>query len=157
MSLCPQRTYLPFTPFDQALDRVSINPSYQAFEKFVSGMYLGEIVRNIFIALIDAAPKSLLFSGKTTPTINKHYGVDTSLLSIVEEAWNGNGEIGPVIQFSKFDPEALEPLVKFRLEKVRQVIVTQLGFRDCDVSLRDAEVLCHCRGLVTFCFGAYYP
>jgi len=135
------RTYLPFTPFDQAVDRLSINPSFQAFEKFVSGMYLGEVVRNIFIALIDAAPKSLLFGGKTTPTINKHYGVDTSLLSIVEEAWDGNGEIGPVVQFSKFDPEALEPLVKARLEKVRQVIVTQLGFHDYDVTLRDAEIV----------------
>lgn len=152
MTLCPQRTCLPFTPFDKAVDRVSINPSFQAFEKFVSGMYLGEIVRNILIALIDAAPKSVLFGGKTTPTINKHYGVDTSLLSIVEEAWNGNGEIGPVIHFSKFDPEALGPLVKSRLEKVRQVIVAQLGFHDFEVSLRDAEVICHCRGL-TFCFG----
>lgn len=102
---------------------------------------MGEIVRNIFIALIDAAPKSLLFNGKTTPSINKHYGIDTSLLSSVEEAWQGTGEIGRVIQFSIFDPEALEPSVKARLEQVRQVIIGQLGFHDSDVSLRDAEVL----------------
>ncbi|KAF8743835.1 hypothetical protein AX14_000240 [Amanita brunnescens Koide BX004] len=135
------RTYLPFTPFDKALDRRSINPSFQAFEKFVSGMYLGEVVRNIFISLIDAAPKSLLFNGKTTLHINKHYGIDTSLLSSVEEAWQGNGEIGPVIQFSKFDPEALDASVNARLEQVRQVIVGQLGFHDGDVSLRDAAIV----------------
>jgi hypothetical protein len=147
-----QRTYLPFTPFDKALDRRSINPSFQAFEKFVSGMYLGEVVRNIFISLIDAAPKSLLFNGKTTLHINKHYGIDTSLLSSVEEAWQGNGEIGPVIQFSKFDPEALDASVNARLEQVRQVIVGQLGFHDDDVSLRDAAVPCFCHRLFP---GAY--
>lgn len=110
-------------------------------------MYLGEVVRNIFIALIDAAPKSLLFNGKASSSINKHYGVDTSLLSSVEEAWQGTGEIGRVIQFSKFDPEALEASVKARLEQVRQVIVGQLGFHESDVSLRDAEVLCCWLGL----------
>jgi len=88
----------------------------------------------------------LLFDGKSTPTINKHYGVDTSLLSSVEEAWQGSGEFGRVPQFSAFDPSKLEYSVKARLEKVRGVIVDQLGFRDEDVSLRDAEIVrwaCH--------------
>ncbi|KNZ71716.1 Glucokinase-1 [Termitomyces sp. J132] len=81
------RSHLPFTPFDNALDRLSINPSYQAFEKFISGMYLGEITRNILISLIDASPIPLLFSGKSTPMLNKHYGLDTSVMSQIEEAW----------------------------------------------------------------------
>jgi hexokinase len=135
------RSHLPSTPFDKALDRLSINPSYQAFEKFVSGMYLGEIVRNILTALIDAAPRPLLFDGKSTPAVNKHYGVDTSLMSSVEEAWQGGGESGPVPQFFTFDPSKLEYSVRARLEKVRGVIVDQLGFRDEDVSLRDAEIV----------------
>ncbi|KAG2348648.1 actin-like ATPase domain-containing protein [Suillus weaverae] len=34
---------LPTTPYDNKLDCKSINPRFQAFEKFISGMYLGEI------------------------------------------------------------------------------------------------------------------
>ncbi|KAK2466384.1 hypothetical protein APHAL10511_002026 [Amanita phalloides] len=135
------RSHLPSTPFDKTLDRLSINPSFQAFEKFVSGMYLGEIARNIFTALIDAVPKPLLFNGKATPSLNKQYGVDTSLFSFVELAWQGNGEIGPVPQLSELDSDALEPSVKARLEKVRQVVVEQLEFHDSDVSLRDAAIV----------------
>ncbi|KAF8631138.1 hypothetical protein AX15_002484 [Amanita polypyramis BW_CC] len=135
------RSHLPSTPFDKAVDRLSINPTLQAFEKFVSGMYLGEIVRNMFVALIDATPKPLLFDGKTTSHINKHYGVDTSLLSSVEEAWHGDGEIGSVPQFSGFDPNTLEPAVRQRLENVRRVVVEHFRFRDEDVSLRDAAIV----------------
>ncbi|GAW01757.1 hypothetical protein LENED_003368 [Lentinula edodes] len=48
------RTHLPYTPFDTALDRTSINPRAQAFEKFISGMYLGELTRGVLVALVDA-------------------------------------------------------------------------------------------------------
>ncbi|KAJ7781622.1 hypothetical protein B0H16DRAFT_1499098 [Mycena metata] len=83
------RSHLPSTPFDNGLDRLSINPSFQAFEKMISGMYLGEITRNILLSLVDAAPKSLLFGGKTTPALNAQWGLDTSVMSGVEEAWEG--------------------------------------------------------------------
>ncbi|KAI8837584.1 hypothetical protein BC829DRAFT_404965 [Chytridium lagenaria] len=41
---------LPITQYDTLLDRQSSNPGAQVFEKLISGMYLGEIVR---VALID--------------------------------------------------------------------------------------------------------
>lgn len=55
----------------------------QAFEKLISGMYLGEILRNMLVHFIDC---DLLFGGWSTPTLNKHYAVDTSFLSFVEAA-----------------------------------------------------------------------
>ncbi|KAF5393911.1 hypothetical protein D9757_000352 [Collybiopsis confluens] len=82
-----QRTHLPTTPFDNVLDRTSINPRFQAFEKFISGMYLGEVTRNVLLSLIDAAPKPLLFKGKVTSVVNIQWGLDTSVMSEVEEAW----------------------------------------------------------------------
>lgn len=82
-----QRSVLPTTPFDNKLDRESINPRLQAFEKFISGMYLGEIARNILLSLIDAAPKSLLFNGRSSKVLNSHYGLDTAVLSEIEVAW----------------------------------------------------------------------
>ncbi|KIK65672.1 hypothetical protein GYMLUDRAFT_39175 [Collybiopsis luxurians FD-317 M1] len=81
------RSHLPSTPFDNALDRTSINPRFQAFEKFISGMYLGEITRHVLLSLIDAAPKPLLFGGKVTSVVNHQWGLDTSVMSEVEEAW----------------------------------------------------------------------
>lgn len=112
-----QRTHLPYTPFDTALDRTSINPRFQAFEKFISGMYLGELTRGVLLALVDAVvrcgeeetqtpdegettkhgPKytknqSLLFNGKSTRVLNEKWALDTSVMSEVEEAWEGGGE-----------------------------------------------------------------
>ncbi|KAJ1954217.1 hypothetical protein GGI12_005844, partial [Dipsacomyces acuminosporus] len=44
---------LPYTPHDIKLDRKSINPRKQPYEKMISGMYLGEIARNIVLWLAD--------------------------------------------------------------------------------------------------------
>lgn len=81
------RSTLPSTLWDNKVDRESINPKFQAFEKFISGMYLGEITRNVMLSLVDAAPRSLLFNGQSTKTLNTHYGLDTAVMSAVEEAW----------------------------------------------------------------------
>ncbi|KAG6900109.1 hypothetical protein C0993_002794 [Termitomyces sp. T159_Od127] len=139
------RSHLPFTPFDNALDRLSINPSYQAFEKFISGMYLGEITRNILISLIDASPISLLFCGKSTPALNKHYGLDTSVMSQIEEAWEGpNRSLSgnqPAPEFAKFDATALPPNIGKKLERIRLVVVKQFGFRDSEVTIKDAAIV----------------
>lgn len=81
---------LPFTPFDSKLDRKSINPRYQAFEKFISGMYLGEITRNILLSLIDTCPP-VLFGGFSTAQLNGHYGFDTAIMSEIENAETSDG------------------------------------------------------------------
>lgn len=47
----------------------------------VSGMYLGELVRNILLHFIDL---SLLFDGYSTEVLNTHYGFDASFVSKVE-------------------------------------------------------------------------
>ncbi|KAF8076042.1 hypothetical protein FPV67DRAFT_1664354 [Lyophyllum atratum] len=139
------RSHLPSTPFDNALDRLSINPRYQAFEKFVSGMYLGEITRNVLVALIDASPKPLLFAGNATSTLNTHYGLDTSVMSDIEEAWEGpnrslsGDQAAP--EFATFDAAKLPPNIKAKLDRIRLVIVKQLGFQDSDVTLKDAAIV----------------
>ena len=80
------RAVLRRTPFDNKVDRESINPHFQAYSKFISGMYLGEITRNVLLALVDATPQPILFAGKATERL-KHYGLDTEMLSLVESAW----------------------------------------------------------------------
>ncbi|KAJ2396675.1 hypothetical protein GGF41_008568 [Coemansia sp. RSA 2531] len=70
--------FLPFTPHDIKLDRKSINPRKQAYEKMISGMYLGEIARNIILWLAD---QRLLLDGRSSEILNAMWSVDTSYLS----------------------------------------------------------------------------
>ncbi|TFK74465.1 hypothetical protein BDN72DRAFT_789300 [Pluteus cervinus] len=142
------RSHLPSTPYDMALDRLSINVRYQAFEKFISGMYLGEITRLLLISLIDATPKPLVFGGKSTPVLNNQWALDTSVMSDVEEAWADGGE-NNVPPFASFESGILTPHVRERLNAVREVVVKQFGFDGADVSLRDAAIVRWASLLVT--------
>ncbi|KAF9971984.1 glucokinase [Actinomortierella ambigua] len=76
------KTVLPVTIYDNKLDRESINPGLQVFEKMISGMYLGEIVRNILLHLID---QRLLFDGKSSPMLNQQWGFTSETMSAIEE------------------------------------------------------------------------
>jgi hexokinase len=91
---------LPNTAYDKAVDRESVNPGIHLFEKRVSGMYLGEILRRALLALYNHPdPKVALFkdvssadndtTSTTTVDVNsalyKQWGIDTSFLSVVEE------------------------------------------------------------------------
>lgn len=107
-------------------------------------MYLGEITRGILTSLIDACPKPLLLNGKATQVLNTHYGFDTSVMSDIEEAWEGlnkslSGE-QTVPAFSTFNAETLSPNIAAKLERIRAVIVKQLGYQDSEVTLKDAAV-----------------
>lgn len=138
-----QRSALPTTPYDNKLDRESINPRFQAFEKFISGMYLGEVARNIILTLIDASPKSLLFGGNSTPCLNKQWGLDTAVLSEIEEAWQGIG------RFASGQAGISGVSDEGKSKHVRDVVVQRLGFADPSVvSLVDADIVRQICGIV---------
>ncbi|KAM1501404.1 hypothetical protein TB2_025948 [Malus domestica] len=48
-------SHLPLTEYDQALDSESLNPGEQIFEKIISGMYLGDIVRRVLLKMAEEA------------------------------------------------------------------------------------------------------
>ncbi|KAI5860622.1 hypothetical protein GGS23DRAFT_217456 [Durotheca rogersii] len=90
-----QLNVLPNTSYDIALDQESVNPGIQIFEKRVSGMFLGEIVRLVIVDMLKNAEISLFrddHSGqndwKSTTTIApesglfKQWGLDSSLMSV---------------------------------------------------------------------------
>lgn len=54
---------LPVTKYDEQVDKTSSNPGYHMFEKRVSGMFLGEILRNI---LLDLHSEGLILSQYST-------------------------------------------------------------------------------------------
>ncbi|XP_048379085.2 hexokinase-2 isoform X1 [Stegostoma tigrinum] len=69
------------TEFDQEVDRLSMNPGKQTYEKMISGMYLGEIVRNI---LIDFTKRGLLFRGQISERLKTRGIFETKFLSHIE-------------------------------------------------------------------------
>ncbi|KAI9870692.1 MAG: glucokinase [Pleopsidium flavum] len=88
---------LPNTPYDNDLDKESVNPGIQMFEKRVSGMFLGEILRRAMLSLAKD-PKIQLFRDENSSSndihsttsiaddsaLYKQWAIDTSFLSIVE-------------------------------------------------------------------------
>ena len=45
---------LPMSRYDKILDEASANPGMQRFEKMISGMYLGELLRIVLVGLVEA-------------------------------------------------------------------------------------------------------
>nr|POE79390.1 glucokinase [Quercus suber] len=90
-----QLSVLPKTKYDVDLDRESVNPGIQMFEKRVSGMFLGEILRRALLSLVKD-PAVPLFSDEHSNQNDVHsttsiqddsklwsqWGLDTSFLSI---------------------------------------------------------------------------
>ncbi|KTG33263.1 hypothetical protein cypCar_00001558 [Cyprinus carpio] len=69
------------TRYDREVDGGSLNPGKQRFEKMTSGMYLGEIVRQI---LIDLTKRGLLFRGRITERLKTKGIFETKFLSQIE-------------------------------------------------------------------------
>ncbi|KAM6055739.1 LOW QUALITY PROTEIN: hexokinase-3 [Theristicus caerulescens] len=70
-----------FTNYDRLVDEKTINAGKQRFEKLISGMYLGEIVRHVLLALVE---KQLLFRGKACPKLQTRDIFQTKFLSTIE-------------------------------------------------------------------------
>ncbi|WOL14620.1 hexokinase-2 [Canna indica] len=71
-------SHLPITDYDQALDSESLNPGEQIFEKLISGMYLGEILRR---ALLRLANEAALFGDTVPPKLETPFILRTPVMS----------------------------------------------------------------------------
>ncbi|KAL4104931.1 hypothetical protein QTP88_020207 [Uroleucon formosanum] len=69
------------TKYDREIDEASLNPGQQRFEKMISGMYMGEIVR---LAIVDLANQNKLFEGRLSEQMNTKGAFDTSFVSDIE-------------------------------------------------------------------------
>ncbi|NXS86473.1 HXK2 protein, partial [Erpornis zantholeuca] len=70
-----------FTHFDRVVDESTINPGKQRFEKLISGMYLGEIVRQILLVMTE---KQLIFQGRASAKLQTQNIFQTKFLSTIE-------------------------------------------------------------------------
>jgi len=91
------RTVLPLTEYDLAMDELTPNPSEQTFEKTVSGFYLGELFRLI---INDFHNKNLVFSCKLPTYFGEFGGVKTEFLSkILKDSSTDLNEIKGLFDF----------------------------------------------------------
>ncbi|KAI4386235.1 hypothetical protein MLD38_004183 [Melastoma candidum] len=74
-------SHLPRTHYDIDLDAESPNPNDQGFEKMISGMYLGEIVRRI---LLRMSQETDVF-GPVSPTLSVPFILRTPLMAAMHE------------------------------------------------------------------------
>ncbi|KFY33978.1 hypothetical protein V494_07159 [Pseudogymnoascus sp. VKM F-4513 (FW-928)] len=77
-SFDPELSILPNTPYDVAVDRESVHPGIQMFEKRVSGLFLGETLRH---ALLAIAPYSKTMVVPPNSPIHGRYSISTTFLS----------------------------------------------------------------------------
>uniref|UniRef100_G3PIK3 Hexokinase-2 n=1 Tax=Gasterosteus aculeatus aculeatus TaxID=481459 RepID=G3PIK3_GASAC len=83
------------TEFDRVVDNSSNNPGKQRYEKMISGMYLGEIVRNV---LIDFTNKGLLFRGKLSERLKTRCIFETKFLAQIESDRLAMRQIRSILQ-----------------------------------------------------------
>ncbi|EDW84127.1 uncharacterized protein Dwil_GK18967 [Drosophila willistoni] len=69
------------TSYDKQVDKQTPNVNKQTFEKCISGMYLGELVRLIVVDLIY---RGILFKGKSSELVFQKWSFETSFISEVE-------------------------------------------------------------------------
>ncbi|XP_062180188.1 hexokinase-5-like isoform X2 [Phragmites australis] len=69
---------LPLSDYDKAMDFESLNPGEQIYEKMISGMYLGEIVRRILLKLAHDAS---LFGDVVPPKLEQPFVLRTPDMS----------------------------------------------------------------------------
>ncbi|RFU26513.1 hypothetical protein B7463_g9818, partial [Scytalidium lignicola] len=70
---------LPNTSYDEEVDRESVHPGIQLFEKRTSGMYLGEVLRHVLLAMASVTP-SIAATGLSR--LNNKSAIDASFLSM---------------------------------------------------------------------------
>ena len=82
---------LPLTEFDRDMDAESINPGEQIFEKTISGMYLGEIVRRV---LARMSQESDLFGHSFTDKLAEPFVLRTPHLCAMQQ--DNSDDLGEV-------------------------------------------------------------
>lgn len=129
--------------YDKEIDEHSLNPGQQLFEKMISGMYLGEIVRLICVKMVS---EGLLFGGIATDKLKekeafltKHVSdVESGDLSRIKKVWE---ELG-YAKASDEDVEVVKKICKVMSERAARLataglaaIVKKIGRSHCTIAV----------------------
>ena len=125
---------LPRTNYDVTIDHESPRPGQQAFEKMISGYYLGEVFR---LVLLDLHKQGAIFEGKDLTKLMEPYSIDTSILAEIEsDPFENLIETGDMF-IQKFSLECTEP----ELRLVRR-LAELIGLRAARLSACGVAAIC---------------
>ncbi|XP_035998715.1 hexokinase-2 [Fundulus heteroclitus] len=129
------------TQADKEVDKTSINPGVHIFEKMISGMYLGEIVR---LVLLDLTKEKLLFKGEVSEALTTPGKFETKFISEIEEPDNGLENAKKIL--TKLDLKW--DLVDARVVRLVCDTISSRSARLCAAALATiAKRICDNRGL----------
>ncbi|KAF2707308.1 hypothetical protein K504DRAFT_447318 [Pleomassaria siparia CBS 279.74] len=117
--------YLPTTSYDKTIDAGSVNPGFEMFEKRISGMYLGEILRLVILSLVQD-PKVDIFDGVAISEMLKlraKWGLDSSFMSHLE------GDNSPDLSLSRTQIEKCIGMASFQDAQAIRIISHAIGRR----------------------------
>uniref|UniRef100_U3IWS8 Hexokinase-2 n=1 Tax=Anas platyrhynchos platyrhynchos TaxID=8840 RepID=U3IWS8_ANAPP len=100
------------TEFDHEIDMGSLNPGKQLFEKMISGMYMGELVRLI---LVKMAKEGLLFRGKLTSDLRTTGHFETRYVSAIEKEKEGLQKAHEILTKLGLEPSHEDCLATHRI------------------------------------------
>uniref|UniRef100_A0A4W3GKC4 hexokinase n=1 Tax=Callorhinchus milii TaxID=7868 RepID=A0A4W3GKC4_CALMI len=109
------------TSTDKQLDRYSQNPGQQTYEKMISVIYLGEIIRNILIELTE---KGILFHGKVSERLNTEYIFTVDVLSQVESDNLGLFQVRSILQDLELESTCDDSII---VKEVCKTIINRAG------------------------------
>ncbi|ERN18723.1 hypothetical protein AMTR_s00199p00017510 [Amborella trichopoda] len=104
---------LPLTEFDKALDAASINPGEQILEKTISGMYLGEVARRVFLKMAESGA---MFGGSAPDKLSTPFVLRTHHLCAMQQDQSSD------------------------LKLVGKILSDTLGVDNCSSSIREMAI-----------------
>ncbi|KAH1066437.1 hypothetical protein J1N35_031424 [Gossypium stocksii] len=75
-------SHLPLSDYDHALDTESLNPGELIYEKVITGIYLGEIVRRV---LCRVAEEAAFFGDTVPPKVKEPFILGTPIMSAIHQ------------------------------------------------------------------------
>ncbi|ORX83754.1 hexokinase 1 [Basidiobolus meristosporus CBS 931.73] len=114
---------LPITKYDKALDDETVIPGFQRLEKMVSGMYMGEVARRVFV---DLCENGELFNGKLPKNLDIPYEFKTLFMSTIESDPSEDHDTIPDL-FAKHFPteEPVSPEDCVKIHRLCKLIATR--------------------------------
>ncbi|KAG5097769.1 hypothetical protein JHK82_047623 [Glycine max] len=117
--------HLPLTSFDASVDAESSNPGREIFEKLISGMYLGEVVRQVLLKL---ARETALFGSNVPPKLMTPYLLRSPDMAAMHQDMSEDREIVSEKLSEIFDIDSCSLMAREMVAEVCD-IVTERGAR----------------------------
>ncbi|KAI3451873.1 hypothetical protein Pfo_008538 [Paulownia fortunei] len=112
-------SHLPLTEYDTSLDAESMDPGSRIFEKLISGMYLGEIVRRV---LLKMAQEAALFGDCVPPKLTIPYLLRSPDMAAMHQDTSEDYEVVEEKLKEIFDINNSTPMVREIVTEICDVV-----------------------------------